>query len=100
MSHPHDWHPRSRRLEYTAIGDTTNTASRIEEMTKGRPHELLIAESTRQALISEIPDLVYVGELPVRGREASIKLWTLADEAVLEPGPETVVSPTDVVPTG
>jgi len=26
-----------RRVEYTAVGDTTNTASRIDEMTKGTP---------------------------------------------------------------
>ena len=39
-----------RRLEYTAIGDTTNTASRLEGMTKGTPHPLFIADSTRELL--------------------------------------------------
>ena len=37
-----------RRIEYTAIGDTTNTAARLEGMTKGTPHQLFVAESTRR----------------------------------------------------
>ena len=36
-----------RRLEYTAIGDTTNTAARLEGMTKGTPHQVFLSESTR-----------------------------------------------------
>ena len=31
-----------RRLEYTALGDTTNTAARLEGMTKGTPHQLFV----------------------------------------------------------
>ena len=36
-----------RRLEYTALGDTTNTAARLEGMTKGTPYQLYVADSTR-----------------------------------------------------
>ena len=68
-----------RRLEYAAIGDTTNTASRLEGMTKGTPHQLFIAESTRLAL-HEVPgDLVHVGEFPVRGKQVPLTVWTLPD---------------------
>ena len=37
----------ARRLEYTTIGDTTNSAARLEGMTKGTPYQLFVADSTR-----------------------------------------------------
>jgi adenylate cyclase len=89
-----------RRLEFTAIGDTTNTASRIEGMTKGTPHSLFIAESTRAALTREATDLVFVDEMPVRGREEPIRLWSIPDGAGPAPQEEeapataAVLSPT------
>jgi adenylate cyclase len=70
-----------RRLEYTAIGDTTNTAARLEGMTKDTPHMLFAADSTVEALRSRPTDLVFVDEMDVRGREAKIKLWSFADGA-------------------
>ena len=70
-----------RRLEYTALGDTTNTAARLEGMTKGTPYQLYVSDSTRAALLTPADDLVEVGEFEVRGRKAKIKLWSLAAEA-------------------
>jgi adenylate cyclase len=74
-----------RRLEYTAIGDTTNTAARLEGMTKGTPHQLFVADSTRSMLRRPPSDLVFVDELEVRGRLAKVRLWALADEGSSAP---------------
>ncbi len=74
----------ARRIEYTAIGDTTNTAARLEGMTKGTGHKLFLADSTRLALLTEVPDLELVGEHEVRGRAHAITVWTLPTRS--EPG--------------
>jgi adenylate cyclase len=71
-----------RRLEYTVIGDTTNTASRLEAMTKGSPHMVLMADSTRAMLTEEVADLVEVEAREVRGRRAPVLLWSLGSSAV------------------
>src|SRR4029077_11206628 len=59
-----------RRLEYTALGDTTNTAARLEGMTKGTPHQLFVSDTTRTMLTRTAEDLIEVGEAEVRGRVA------------------------------
>ncbi len=65
-----------RRLEYTAIGDTVNTASRIEGLTKGTPHQLLLADSTRHAFTREHGALIEIGAREIRGRQRAVELWS------------------------
>ena len=75
----------ARRLEYAAVGDTTNTASRLEALTKETPHPILVAEATREALTSRRDDLAFVDELEVRGKEQKVRAWTLTEAAVPRP---------------
>jgi adenylate cyclase len=70
-----------RHLEYAAIGDTTNIAARLEAMTKETGHSVLVAESTRERLGDACEDLVHVGEVPVRGRDAAVEVWALSPRA-------------------
>ena len=66
----------AERLAYTAIGDTINTCSRLESLTKETPYMLLVAESTYVLLRPEqTRKLTYVDELPIRGRTTRLKLW-------------------------
>jgi adenylate cyclase len=71
-----------RRLEYAAIGDTTNTASRLEGMTKGTPFQLFLADSTYKELSSKAEDLTFVDEFEVRGRQQHLRVWGLVEDAV------------------
>jgi adenylate cyclase len=72
----------ARRLEYAAIGDTTNTAARLEGMTKGTPYQLFVGEPTHERLSAGADGLEFVSELEVRGREHPIRVWGLRGSGV------------------
>jgi adenylate cyclase len=64
-----------RRLEYTALGDVTNTAARLEGMTKGTEHQVFLAESTHERLSGPTDDIAFAGEFEVRGRAQKLRVW-------------------------
>ena len=81
-----------QRVEYTALGDTTNTASRLEGMTKGSGHMLFVSETTRERMHAPPQNLELVGEFEVRGRLAKVPVWTVTSAGKLLPTSDGEVS--------
>jgi len=64
------------RVEYAAIGDATNTAARLQALTRDTDVQALIAASVVERLSSPAPDLVDAGERSVRGKAEPVQLFT------------------------
>jgi adenylate cyclase len=67
-----------RRMEYSTIGDTTNTAARLESMTKGTAHAIFLSDSVRGMLTRPREDLVHVDVMEVRGKDAPVTVWSIS----------------------
>jgi class 3 adenylate cyclase/tetratricopeptide (TPR) repeat protein len=53
------------RMDYTAVGDTTNLAARLQQL--ARPGSVVISELTHR-LVSGFFETLHLGEMPVKGR--------------------------------
>jgi adenylate cyclase len=71
-------------LSFTVIGDTVNTASRLQELTRSLDTPLVAAEAIVNAInATPSPDAAELlsalreqGEQSLRGRSASVRIWT------------------------
>jgi adenylate cyclase len=64
-----------RRKEFTAIGDTVNLASRLEQLTKSYPARLIASEAVVAKLDGE--PATPLGAVPVKGYAEPVGIWRL-----------------------
>lgn len=64
------------RMEYTAIGDTVNSASRIESLTKELGHPLLVSDSAWKAADPKPPGQK-LEPIAIRGRRGEMVLYSV-----------------------
>lgn len=72
-----------RRMDYTAIGDTVNTAARLESV--AQPGQILLSEAVVEAVRGRI-EAEPVGELQLKGKEKKVMTYALrAVDGILLP---------------
>ena len=63
------------RMDYTAVGDTTNVAARLQQ--SAAPGQILLSESVHR-LVAGYCDARPIADLPLKGKTAPVPAWEVA----------------------
>ena len=75
-----------RKLDFTVIGDSVNTASRLQSFASISPHFLIFDESVRERLEDTTEQcIIEVGAIELKGKERSVKTYTIDHELNYKP---------------
>jgi adenylate cyclase len=75
------------RIEYAVIGDTVNTASRVEHATRETGDALLFTDATRALLPAGRYEMVQREAVALRGKSESVRLWAPVADVAAAPTP-------------
>jgi class 3 adenylate cyclase len=68
-------------LEFTLIGDATNVAARVEQLTKTTGDAILLTEQTVEALASGLSGLTDRGSHALKGKSAAVQVFAVDPRA-------------------
>ena len=82
-------------MSFTAIGDTVNTAARLQTLTRSLKTQLVVSDAVVRAIQASSPDIAAerigrledVGEHSLRGRASPVRIWTRKAGQISEAAP-------------
>jgi adenylate cyclase len=82
-------------MSFTAIGDTVNTAARLQVLTRSLKTQLVVADAVVRAIQESSPEIAAerigrledLGEHSLRGRTSPVRIWTQRVKQISEAAP-------------
>ena len=65
-----------RKMDYTIIGDTVNTASHLQDLTKEYDTPILVSGQT-YSKVKHLARFRTIGTIPIRGRQQPVDLYEM-----------------------